>query len=582
MTSIRNSELERKLNRTRRNLASLKGIVVNLEGTMSFDEVLTQAVKRTTEVMGAERTTLYLAEPDGSLISRIIEGDDVREIRLAPGQGLAGWTARHSVPLVIPDAYNDERFDREWDEASGFVTRNVLCHPVWGRRGRVLGVVEVLNSLESTFSEEDILLLSTVCNQLTMVLENSRVIVDLVEKNRVITQAKLDLERRNRELNILLKLEKVVARAEDMDDLGSRAFTLILDVLDANVGSLYMLDANGAQKRTYSADGRVDVLNRVEAGSGFTGWVAARKKDVHIREPHSDPRCDGQLQKQMRVELNQLIAVPLHFSEESGLQGAIMAANKKNNGDFTENDRLLLRLIASQLATALAHQHERTNREREHRLATVGRLLAGVLHDLRTPMTTISGYAELLSETRDDTEKKEFLGHIRNALTRIKNMTSDIIAFSRGEKGLLLATCDLTEFIEKFTREVANTLKSHNVSFTVHQRTSGSIKLDQEKMLRAFHNIANNAADAMTDGGNFTFECDRVGDRVIFSFTDTGSGIPEKIQATVFNSFVSYGKNQGTGLGLAVAREIVNGHGGDIRFTTAPGAGTTFVVSIPG
>ncbi|MBN2718543.1 MAG: HAMP domain-containing histidine kinase, partial [Deltaproteobacteria bacterium] len=171
---------------------------------------------------------------------------------------------------------------------------------------------------------------------------------------------------------------------------------------------------------------------------------------------------------------------------------------------------------------------------------------------------------------------------IRVALERIKNMTSDIIAFTRGDKGLLITSCNLTDFLETFVQEAGNTLKSHNVEFKVQQRTSGTVKLDEEKMLRAFHNIVNNAADAMPAGGLLTFECDRVDDRIIFSFTDTGSGIPEKIQGTVFNSFVTHGKSSGTGLGLAVAREIVNGHGGDISFTTSPGVGTTFIISIPG
>lgn len=575
-------ELEQKLSHARSSLASLKGIIINLESTMSFDEVLTLAVEGTSEVMGAERTTLFIAETDGSLVSRVIEGGGVKEIRLAPGQGLAGWTCRHAVPLVIPDAYEDERFDKQWDVQSGFITKNVLCHPMFGRGGSVIGVVEVLNSDNGTFVEDDVLLLGTVCNQLAMLLENSRVIVDLVEKNRTITQAKLDLEKRTRELSVLLELEKVLARAEDMDSLGNRSFERILDILDSEIGSLYLLDASGAQKRTYSADGKTDVLTRVDVGAGFSGWSAAKNRELHIREPESDPRCEGSIQRRTGVKISQLITVPLPFSENSGLQGSVMIANKNGGRDFEESDKMLLRLIASQLATAVEHLQDRTLREREHRLATVGRLLAGILHDLRTPITTISGYAELMCESNDTLESNNYLQHIKGALERIKNMSSDIIAFSRGEKDLLITSCSLNEFIKKFEFEISNTLKSHNVTLVIRQRTSGTIKIDEEKMLRAFHNIANNAADAMTKGGKLIFECDRIDERLIFSFTDTGTGIPEEIQGTVFNSFVSYGKDSGTGLGLAVAREIVTGHGGMINFTTSPGAGTTFIISLPG
>lgn len=577
------TDLERKLSHARSRLAALKGIVVNLESTMSFDEVLTLAVERTTEVMGAERTTLFVSEPEGSLVSRVIEGQEqrVREIRLAPGQGLAGWTSRHGVPLIIPNAYEDERFDHQWDTLSGFQTRDVLCHPMLGRGGNVIGVVEVLNSVDGAFVDDDILLLGSVCNQLAMVLENSRVIVDLVEKNRAVTQAKLELEKRNRELEVLLDLEKVLARAEDMDSLGGGSFARILEIMDSQIGALYLLDSSGAQKRIYSADGKINSLHRVEVGVGFAGWSATKHKELHIREPAADPRFQESIQNRAGLNLVQLIVVPMPFSEAQGLQGAILIANKNGGRDFDETDKMLLRLISSQLATAVEQLQDRESRERDHRLATVGRLLAGILHDLRTPITTISGYAELLAETKDEGENTQYLGHIKNSLARIKSMTSDIIAFSRGKKDLLITSVSLNEFLETFVREIKNILKACDIELVVRKRTSGSIKMDEVKMLRAFHNIVNNAIDAMPNGGKLVFECDRISNATIFSFTDTGVGIPEEIQGTVFNSFVSYGKDSGTGLGLAVAQEIVTGHGGRINFTTSCGAGTTFVVTMP-
>ena len=119
MTLAEPVELERRLKRVEQRLRALRDIGLALESTMSFDEVLTLAVKRTTTLMGAERSTLFLVDEGGGLVSRVIEGDGVNEIRLESGQGIAGWVARHARPLIVPDAYADERFDAKWDEQIG-------------------------------------------------------------------------------------------------------------------------------------------------------------------------------------------------------------------------------------------------------------------------------------------------------------------------------------------------------------------------------------------------------------------------------------------------------------------------------
>ncbi|MBN2802984.1 MAG: GAF domain-containing protein [Deltaproteobacteria bacterium] len=581
MTAIeQNSSTEIDLDQTRQKLESLKEIAINLDTTMSFDEVLTLAVKNISLAINAERTTLFLSNKDGALISRVIEGDETKEIVLPPGHGLAGWTASHKLPLIIDNAYNDERFDPRFDKKSGFKTASVICHPIFGRDGLVIGVIEVLNSKNGAFSKDDVTLLGAVGNQLAMVIENSRLIINLVKKNKQITSTKQDLEKKNSELEILLQLEQILSRSEDIDSLGKNSFSKILNILNAQFGFLYLMNPQGAYKRIYSVDGSVDRIYKVQAGAGFSGWSATKHKEVYVKDPASDPRYEDYIQKRAGITLQNLVAVPLPIDEHNGTIGSILIANKTVGRDFDETDKAILRLIAGQMATAVVHIQEKEQRDREHRLATVGRLLAGVMHDLRTPITTISGYSELLAETTKPKEAREYLAHIKKAIDRIKNMTSDIVSFSRGEKDLLTSNCALDDFIDKYIYDVENYLKSSNVELVVRKRTSGVIKVDQEKLLRAFHNITINAVEAMGDNGRFIFEVDNIQNRIVFSFTDTGTGIPEAAGSSIFNSFVSFGKDNGTGLGLAVAREIISGHGGQISYTSSS-TGTTFLVTLP-
>src|SRR5207302_6397805 len=99
---------------------------------------------------------------------------------------------------------------------------------------------------------------------------------------------------------------------------------------------------------------------------------------------------------------------------------------------------------------------------------------------------------------------------------------------------------------------------------------------------RVLHNLARNAVQAMSDdGGMFKLVVDSDGANLVITATDNGRGIPETIQARMFEAFATAGKADGTGLGLAIVKKIVDEHQGKISYDTKAGAGTTFVVSIP-
>jgi signal transduction histidine kinase len=573
-------DLARRLERAELKLRVLRDVALALESTMSFDEVLTLAVERITRLMRAERSTLFLLEADGSLVSRILEGEGVSEIRLQPGQGIAGWVARHGVPAIVPDVRGDVRFDSSWDERTGFATRSVLCHPITGRHGTPIGVAEVLNRIDGgAFDDGDLESLGLLCGQLALTIENSRMLVDLVAKNRAITTSKQELERRCRELTLLLDLERLAARAEDIDSLAAAVLSRTNELVGSRTAVLHLVDETGAMSRAVTTGQARCRLVRVEPGSGFSGWVAAKGQEIVANSPEGDPRFQDTLVRRIGAPLENLAAVPLPFEEAGHDRGSLLASSKP--GGFAEADLAMLRLVAALLAQAVEHIRDRVARERERRLATVGRLLAGVLHDLRSPMTVVSGYAELLAAKTGDPECDDYLAQINKALDRIAQMAGEIVTFSRGERQVLPQQVPVERFAGEFAKKIQPQLAANGVRFTLCIRVAGYVRLDEEKMDRAFHNVVNNAVEAMPSGGELEMEIYRAGPDVVFGFTDTGSGIPEEIQGTLFESFVTSGKENGTGLGLAVAREIVEAHHGKISFTTLKGKGTTFLISIP-
>jgi signal transduction histidine kinase len=531
--------------------------------------------------MGAERATLYLVE-ENQLISRVLDGTEVSEIRLNLGQGIAGWVAQTVTPVLVPDAYQDERFDKKWDQRTGFRTRCVLCHPLVGRSGQCIGVVQVINRVDGgVFGDQDLELAGLLSTQLAMTIENSRLMLDLVDKNDALTEAKAQLELRNRELDLLLEIEQRVASADSLDNMLSSILGLSIDLTQASSGMLYRKDETGAEARvTVDCEEKGTRIVRIEPGTGLVGWVAERGEELLLADPQSDPRFGVAVESHVGVPLSCIAAVPLLSPFDGSPLGALAVANHPN-GAFGEDDLALLRRIAARLSRAMVMMRSRAQRDRERRLATVGRLLAGVLHDLKSPISVIAGYAELLAEKCPDEENADYLAHIHKNLGRITTMAEDIVAFTRGERRILTSSVSVRELMDSFASGLKPLLTATNTALDIEVHTQGQIRVDTEKMLRAFHNIARNAVEAMRPGGKLSVAVNGQGQDVFFSFTDMGLGIPEQIQGAIFESFVTLGKKNGTGLGLAVAREVVEAHGGSISFKTKRGHGTTFTIRLP-
>src|SRR5439155_26808016 len=130
-------------------------------------------------------------------------------------------------------------------------------------------------------------------------------------------------------------------------------------------------------------------------------------------------------------------------------------------------------------------------------------------------------------------------------------------------------------------RVVAPELKPRGVSFRRELAYEGELILDVDRLTRALLNFTTNALDAMPSGGVLTFTSRRADERVELALSDTGVGIPEALQPRLFEPFFTHGKPRGLGLGMSIARKIVEEHGGEVRLVSSPERGTRVTLSMP-
>ena len=156
----------------------------DMVATTDLDELFGVIIQRSMELMEAERATLFLYDSEtDELVSRIAAG--AKEIRFSAGAGIAGAVARSQRTLNVPDAYADERFNREVDRQTGFRTRNILAVPLLDYSSQLVGVLEVLNKTSGPFGPEDVGLAETLAAQAGVVLQRARLLEHYIQKQRM-------------------------------------------------------------------------------------------------------------------------------------------------------------------------------------------------------------------------------------------------------------------------------------------------------------------------------------------------------------------------------------------------------------
>ena len=171
----------------RERLEAVQDISKALATALPLDLLLNVVMDKITRLMNAERSTLFLLNPDtGVLTSKVAltNSTEPLHIRLELGEGVAGWVAMTGETVNVGDSYTDERFSPQVDYGTGFVTNSMLCMPLWNLQGATMGVIQVLNKRDGRFSAEDEALLDSLASQAAMSIENASMYDSLRERNR--------------------------------------------------------------------------------------------------------------------------------------------------------------------------------------------------------------------------------------------------------------------------------------------------------------------------------------------------------------------------------------------------------------
>ncbi len=252
------------------------------------------------------------------------------------------------------------------------------------------------------------------------------------------------------------------------------------------------------------------------------------------------------------------------------------ALEARGGDEAAEVTRAFNRMRANLLKT----QQELLESER---LATIGRMASSISHDLRHSLAAIVANAEFLCEARlSGDQREELYQEVRSAVNQMTELIDSLLEFSRTRENLRPTYGSVKDTIERVVTAVRSHPHYHPVKITVSQEGNCRGWFDSRKLERVFYNLLLNSCEAISgDGGEIVIELREIADGVLVRFADNGRGVPESIRAKLFDPFVSYGKENGTGLGLTVVQKIIQDHGGDVMVESTSTSGTIFRITLP-
>jgi signal transduction histidine kinase len=217
------------------------------------------------------------------------------------------------------------------------------------------------------------------------------------------------------------------------------------------------------------------------------------------------------------------------------------------------------------------------------RVGAAVKIARSIVHDLRTPLTAVSLIADYLQkhQTVEPEQRTKKFEQLHAAIRKIDDMMQELIDFSQNNFELNIVSTSAEEIAEILTNDHEERFKASNIRFAVSNHSSGTIPMDKERIRRALNHLISNAEHAMPNGGMLSVMMSDNNGSLKIVVEDTGTGMPQEIRESLFDPFVTGGTKSGAGLGLAVAKKIIELHKGMISFTSEQGKGTEFVVTIP-
>lgn len=262
------------------------------------------------------------------------------------------------------------------------------------------------------------------------------------------------------------------------------------------------------------------------------------------------------------------------------LAAAAVAGHNYDSRVPVERQDELGRLAVTFNSMCASIQNARQELIRQERLATIGHLSTSIVHDLRNPLAAVYGGSEMLVDgDLPPAQVKRLANNIYRASRRIQELLQDLVNISRG-RAESAEVCCLRDLISAACDPLRGAAEAQNIGITIDVPETLEAAVERARMERVFFNLCTNSIEALGEGGHIRISGAREGSSAVIRVHDSGPGIPKQVRSRLFEPFATAGKKNGLGLGLALSRQTVLAHGGDLWSETVE-QGASFCLRLP-
>lgn len=572
-------------------LTSLNEVARSLTSTLELDPLLNQILNSAVEIINCEAGSLLLVDAEtGELVFEVVVSpvaSDLLHTRLPAGTGLVGKAVDTRLPLI----QNDVRRSKEWydkpDEQTGFTTHDLLVVPMQVK-DKVLGVIEVINRKDRLpFTTDDQELLMAFTSQAAVALENAR-LYTLTDQTLAARVEELSvMQRIDRELNASLDVSRAIRITLEWAMRQSKADAGLVGVKEGE--SIRIMDAQG-----YSTE-----LNQYK-NALLPVEFPSIKASIETGQPQF-----------LRFSTNGVGATPPNLLSDAKSQGVIpirreaevigiVLLESMTSESYPEETLAFLSRLSDHASIAISNAQLYTAVQAAN--LAKSDFVSFVSHELKTPMTSIKGFTDLLAGGMVgpvNDAQANFLNTIRSNVDRMATLVSDLADVSRIEAGRLrldFQAVPIEDVVEDVVRSAHSQIeeKQQNLNLDVPKNLP-ALWGDRTRLIQVLTNLVNNAFKYTPQNGNINVKAELTDNHwdpagapkvVHISVQDTGIGISLENQKKIFQKFFRADDQKvrdipGTGLGLNITKTLVEMQGGQIWFESAMDQGTTFHFTVP-
>jgi len=537
-------------------LATLYEINRALNSSLDLTETLGRVMDSLIRLTGAERGCLMLVDDSGNLelqAARNFGHEDIAPSDLELSHTVVQSVVETGEPVVTTNAQSDPRFSAE-DSVIGYSLRSIACVPL-RVRDQVIGALYLDNRIRSgVFSQKDLPALTAFANEAAVAIENARLYTRTDQALAARVEELMTLQQIDRELNASLDLERVL-------DL---TLSWALQATGADAGAVSLLEE----------DGTIRTVSHAGNGKDPNPGAEALHRALASREPVT---IDGTR-----------MLVPIRWEDQAV---GLLDLQHHNDAVFLPDHVKFAGRLADHAAVAIENAHLYRKVRQADRAKT--EFISFVAHELRTPMTSIRGYADLLRKGIGGPlagQQDEFVQTIISNVERMQVLVSDLQDVSRIESGQLrleiteTALADALESALQATRAQIEA-RSQHLTLEVPESLPPACA-DPARLTQILINLLSNAYKYTAEGGHIGVRAWQQDDFIYCSVSDTGIGMSPEDQAHLFTKFFRSSdprvqEAHGTGLGLCIVKSLVELQGGSLEVESQLGEGTTFTFTVP-